>query len=324
MAAPGQRDSLLSSLWIACLTLSLVAPLCAGEPEPAGERRDDPKLARQELEAALQLGDFEGARRLVENGTDPTHSLISSARRGEPATVEWLLDAGADVSGRLGARALLYALKQQDPSVAELLRAHGADVDGADASGVTLLMAMARSDAPRRRTQRALLDAGANVNAKSLSGRTPLMFAVRSGRPMDVRLLLSSGADVDATDRDGWSSLMLAVRDGRLPLVDELLTAGADPAVASAIGWTPLMWAAWLGHSLVLDRLLAAGADPNQGNEVVGTPLLRAVQARRLHLADRLLAAGARADSLLGGVDVLGWAELSGNPSLLRMIREAR
>ena len=45
---------------------------------------------------------------------------------------------------------------------------------------------------------RALLDLGANVNAQTKAGATPLHLAARSGNATTVALLVASGADVDA------------------------------------------------------------------------------------------------------------------------------
>src|SRR6266700_6138603 len=67
---------------------------------------------------------------------------------------------------------------------------------------------------------RALLDQGANVNAKNADGETILMSAVgiQSRYKEDkidhsevVKLLLSRGADIDATDKKGRTALMQAL-----------------------------------------------------------------------------------------------------------------
>ena len=49
----------------------------------------------------------------------------------------------------------------------------------------------------------ALIDKGADVNARDAAGTPALMLAVQQGQPDLVKLLLDGGADVHATDRRG-------------------------------------------------------------------------------------------------------------------------
>jgi len=57
---------------------------------------------------------------------------------------------------------------------------------------------------------RALLDAGAEVDAKQPGWRTPLMIAAMAGRADVVRMLLDAGADRDARDSEQRTALMFA------------------------------------------------------------------------------------------------------------------
>ena len=74
------------------------------------------------------------------------------------------------------------------------------------------------------------LDAGADVEARSLLGRTPLMFAAGANRnPEVVQALLDAGADVEARNEYGWTPLMFAAEYNENPeVVQALLDAGAD------------------------------------------------------------------------------------------------
>jgi tetratricopeptide (TPR) repeat protein len=55
--------------------------------------------------------------------------------------------------------------------------------------------------------------AGADVNARSQDGYTPLMYAVAKGNPEVVREVLSGGADVNIQSTTGWTALMFAAKD---------------------------------------------------------------------------------------------------------------
>ena len=58
---------------------------------------------------------------------------------------------------------------------------------------------------------RALLKAGAGIEARDKDGRTALMLAAQYGRADTVRLLLAQGAHADARDKRGWNAYMLAL-----------------------------------------------------------------------------------------------------------------
>ncbi len=59
-----------------------------------------------------------------------------------------------------------------------------------------------------------LLDSGAEADAETDKGVTPLVAAARNGRAEVVRILLDAGADPDKMDADGHSALYWADLDG--------------------------------------------------------------------------------------------------------------
>src|SRR5207247_6043837 len=62
----------------------------------------------------------------------------------------------------------------------------------------------------------------------SREGWTPLMNAVHKGRFAVVRILVEAGADVNAKSADGVTALMLATGEPQTDIVRALLDAGAD------------------------------------------------------------------------------------------------
>jgi len=55
-----------------------------------------------------------------------------------------------------------------------------------------------------------------------------------------LRALLAAGADVNAAVDDGWTCLHSAVKGGHADAVRLLLDSGADPGSATTSGWTAL------------------------------------------------------------------------------------
>ena len=110
---------------------------------------------------------------------------------------------------------------------------------------------------------RALIAAGADVNAPQGDGATALHWAAHRSDLHAATLLIEAGADVDAANALGATPLWLAATNGSAAVVERLLATGADPNVALRMGETPLMAAARSGSRRVAKLLLAYGADPN-------------------------------------------------------------
>ena len=81
---------------------------------------------------------------------------------------------------------------------------------------VTPLMAAARDGLTQE--VRRLIAMGADVNSKTSSGVTPLMYASEEGHEEVVRVLLA-GAHVDDEDCDGSTALMAAACWGHCGVV---------------------------------------------------------------------------------------------------------
>jgi ankyrin repeat protein len=262
-------------------------------------------------------------------GYDQT-ALMIAVREGHDAIVRLLLERGADVEAQTragpepafrmpsenagskgvgiirggwperGMRApvpgaktpLLYAARRGDLAVTRLLVEAGADLEHADADGVTPLLAAilnasiaaARGDRPHAREHfavaRYLVERGANVRVADWYGETPLWAAV------DVRNL-----DVNGPGRDNGID-----RAAALELIALLLARGADPNARTreypperrfvtplgSLSWvdftgqTPFLRAALAGDVTVMRLLLAHGADPSIATYAGTTPLMAA------------------------------------------------
>jgi hypothetical protein len=94
------------------------------------------------------------------------------------------------------------------------------------------------------RVAKALLDAGANANARDVAGYTPLMHVCFNSSTIGVArtmmpLLLAAGADVNARNRAGRTALMEPTMGRRDDVLRLLMDAGADPRVKDNSGYAP-------------------------------------------------------------------------------------
>jgi len=135
-----------------------------------------------------------------------------------------------------------------------------------------------------------LVSQGANVNAKTNQGFTPLFLAVSfnkntevaeflisvgsdvkdgftmhtliaEGKVEAVRFLVSKGADVNAKIHEDATSLHMASLKGSTELAKVFVSAGADVNAKDNSGFTPLHVAAFSGHTELAKFLVFNGAD---------------------------------------------------------------
>ena len=69
---------------------------------------------------------------------------------------------------------------------------------------------------------------GANVQARSKRGWTPLMVAAAGGHTEITRLFLDKGAKWDIKSKAGWTALKVALKLGKKEVVRQLMEAGAN------------------------------------------------------------------------------------------------
>ena len=104
--------------------------------------------------------------------------------------------------------------------------------------GQTLLHCAAVLD--RVALARALITAGADLNARDAIGRTPLHRAAYHQAPDVLELLINAGADLQAADYDGATPLHLAVLSSFVPGLKLLTAAGTNLNIADKEGALPL------------------------------------------------------------------------------------
>jgi len=263
------------------------------------------------LVEAAQAQDHDAVRALLQQHVDVTvqqgdgaTALHWAAYWDDPVTADLLIRARANVNAanELGVTPLALA---SSGAMAEMLLAAGANPNLVTSTGESPLLAASR--AGRTDMVKALLEHGANVNAKeNVRGQTALMWAVSQRHPEVVRTLLEHGADVKVhtlsnsqlvytgdvsgagrnpaewvmrtIDRGGSTALMFAARQGDLESAKLLIAAGANPNDVGPDGMTALVMASYSGHGDVAAFLLSKDASPNAaeaGYTALHTAVLR-------------------------------------------------
>ena len=191
----------------------------------------------------------------------------------------------------------------------------------------------------------ALIRGGANVNAATDLGVTPLWLAAQNGSEKMVAALLAAGADPNAPLLAGETPVMVAARAGKSAVVERLIAKGANVNVRGARKQTALMWAVSQQHPDVVKILLARGADVSLRSEkwsqVYAVPphgympynrdipsgdetaILFAARVGDLESAKMLVAAGARVnDTDAWGVSAVTLAAHSGFADVVEFLLE--
>ncbi|MDD9901884.1 MAG: ankyrin repeat domain-containing protein [Alphaproteobacteria bacterium] len=103
---------------------------------------------------------------------------------------------------------LIQAAYWERPRVVQALLDKGADVNARDDLQATALIYAAVYE--NQGIMEMLINKGANINASDHCKRTPLYGAISSGSPSVVQLLLDKGADIDAKTDAGQDADALA------------------------------------------------------------------------------------------------------------------
>lgn len=205
-------------------------------------------------------------------------------------------------------------------------------VNVASPIGVTPLMAAVHDSAKAH----LLLDAGADPNAATRAGHTPLQLATAyQGARGSARLLLARGArqerPVTTSSASRGAAFTYALLRGDTVLAQELLALGADINGVNKERESPLMTAVWYADGGMLRWLLDRGAlvddRPPAGTPQNETPLMVAAQEGNIEAVRLLLARGAdvhRADG--EGYTALHFAAEThdrGSPEIIELLLNA-
>ena len=206
------------------------------------------------LLAALALA----AATLAQAAT-PVDDLVMAAEMNDPRAVLSLLLKGVDpnLTDSRGRTAIFTAVRENSlRALDSLLASPQTQVDNVNAQGETpLMLAAIRGSLP---AAKALVKRGAAVNRP---GWTPLHYACSGPDNGVAAFLIAEGAELNARSDNGTTPLMMAARYGSGDLVPLLLKAGAEPRAANEQELTAADFAARGGRDVMAKELKRVNQD---------------------------------------------------------------
>ena len=212
------------------------------------------------------------------------------------------------LSFTVGATPVHIASALNWPKAIDLLAAAGASVDAPANYFVMPPLHIAVGHGHADAT-RALLRAGASIEATMSTGGTALHLAALKDQHAMIEVLAAAGASLETTLPGGVTALHMAACEGHGMTVEALVAAGASLAATSrkpgsatplGQGQRPLYLAAHGGHEGVVNALVLAGASLEPRTEDGETPLHAAAMRGHTAAVQLLTSAGASLEAQAG------------------------
>ena len=224
--------------------------------------------------------------------TDQTTAIHHAACYNTPATLELLLQAGANLHYRSanGETLLHLAAGHGNIQNIEFLLQRGADIHATDNRGFTPLHTAAAEG--NALTVFRLISEGANLRALTAQGSNLYQCATASNDVQLLKYLAAKGLDPHHLNQEHLSALHVAIKNHAFLAVEHLLELGLDPNARTTDGRTPLMFASYI-RSYDIELLLKHGADIHARDDKGQTALHYAALAEEAYLYKDLVKHGA-------------------------------
>ncbi|MDZ7950435.1 ankyrin repeat domain-containing protein [Nostoc sp. DedQUE09] len=310
------------------LNETIAAIFQAATGESKTKSSEEEKIAFERLSAAVQAGDIEFIRALVE--AEKQHSraknvptlLMAATMEGKTEVVRALIDAGVDVNTQVeefGFKmdALEFAIDKEYTDIVKILLNAGANPNlNSENPGLSHI----RKAVQKGYTEivNLLIQAGATV--KFNTGFRLLVDAAEKSNPEIIQLLVNAGCNVNTRQLGKDTPLTAACRIARIENVQALISAGANVNKVGMHDMAPLvtvflstrMNTALAGHGLaekennivskitqIAQALIEAGADLNVYEVNGKTALMLAVEQSYFDIVKMLIVGGANINALM-------------------------
>ncbi|KFA70720.1 hypothetical protein S40288_07606 [Stachybotrys chartarum IBT 40288] len=234
------------------------------------------------MAVACRMGDFEGARRLLESGLAHGSDVAASGwpmldyaiESGSARLVRLLLEHGAEPDVEYGEHnmtALQSSFLRGRLDIARVLLSKGADIEHVDSDGYSVLSYLwvvdKRLDESTDFMRLCLTHDFSEVNSCDSRGWTALHRAAAVGTPEDIETLLKLGASLSLrAEWYGWTALFFAASHDNVKTFQTIVQhSGADVYESlDGDGWNLLHCCTYFGAPRVMQILLQSGVDVNQ------------------------------------------------------------
>lgn len=260
------------------------------------------------LAVALRERDFELADRFIEKGATLEVDaeaglpfLISAVQTGDSGMIDYLLKnkVKVDYKGAQATTALAVSANLGEIDLMKRLIAAGADANARGISGKPLIIEAVKEG--NREKFDLLLASKADVNATTGDAHgvqmTALSFAIAAKDVVVQEALLKAGATPEVYSLSGEPLLYEAVSSRDHEVTRRLLKQGAKGKVISSSKVSPLVAAVRNEDLDMVDLLIEHGTDPSYAGEAAESPLLVAAGNGNLAIAHQLIVAGAELDT---------------------------
>ncbi|KAF4968338.1 hypothetical protein FSARC_4284 [Fusarium sarcochroum] len=221
-------------------------------------------------------------------------ALCQAVMHGHERQVSDLISQGAKINGRNedGNTPFKCAIISDQAGTARILLSAGAK-SSTSASILELPPLFQAVSMGSLNVARVLIEFGASVNSKAVSGTPHFVQIVTEGNVAAAEFLISNGAEANTRTQGGQFVITIAARQDNVEMARLLLDHGADVNATDITGCPILSTAFEKRSTSMIGLLLERGANANARSQWGGTILFHAISNKELDIARQLLNGGA-------------------------------